>query len=542
MALGSGGQLYVVEQYNADVRMGWAYEPPPQTHKHPQIILQPQSQVLAATYQAVFTVAITNAIPVGYQWSKNGREIPDATNGTLVVTNVSQEDAGQYQAVVAFVHGNGPPAHVHTLQSDPAVLTITVPYTFISLAGWLEPGETDGIGCEARFRFPMGMTINANGDVYVSDLGNSLIRHITQGGQVTTLRPWEIGGPGAPLGGQPAQFTLPTGLTGDNAGNLYLASFDHTIKKLTWMGTNWLASTIAGAPGLGGSSDGLGTNARFNSPIGITLDSHTNLYIVDTDNFTIRKMSLLGTNWYVTTLAGTPGVSGLNDGTNGDAQFAYSRGIATDAAGNLFVADTLNHAIRRITPAGVVTTIAGSRSNIGSADGLGSVAQFLFPSWVAVDRAGALYVADLYNSAIRKLVPVGTNWLVTTIAGSAGNEGQRDGTGKDAQFVFPGSIALDLLGNLYIADQFNIIRKGWAANVSPSILLSAPVVDGGATHLSFTLATGAADSFTLQQSCQPGGPWSSTSAILATNVPGISFSFSCQQTDLRGQYYRVRVP
>jgi sugar lactone lactonase YvrE len=543
VAFDPAGNLYVVDYANHNIRVGWRYTPPPDpaNYGHPEFNVQPQSQTVAATYQAMFAVAITNATAVGYQWRKEGLNIPGATNAVLVINNVCSQDAGMYQALVYYTPGNHPHPNPQLLESTQAVLTVTVPYTFTGLAGWLEPGYSNGVGSQARFDMPLGMAIDNAGTVYVADSNNSLLRSVTRAGVVSTLSGWEVAGPGVPPGGRPAQFTQPIGLAGDAAGNLYLASWDSTIKKLTWAGTNWLVSTIAGAPWTHGSADGIGSQARFGFLWGLASDTHTNLYVVDLGNETIRKLSPLGTNWYVTTLAGTPGVPGMNDGTNGDAQFTYPRGLAADAAGNVFVADTGNHSIRRITPSGVVTTIAGSRPNIGSVDGLGNVAQFLFPNWVAVDPSGALYVADQYNSAIRKLVQIGTNWLVTTIAGSAGNEGQFDGTGKQVQFVFPRSIAIDGLGNLYIADQFNLIRKGWAADRPPAVVLNAPVLSEDQIRLDFTLASGAADSFTLLQSGLPYGPWAVAPAVLTTNVPGVSFSFTTPQSHTPAKYYRLHV-
>jgi sugar lactone lactonase YvrE len=544
IAIGSDGKVYVVDEINGNIRMGWPYEPPPQPASHgpPKIVVQPQSQTVAATYDAVFTVALTNVHPVSYQWRKDGRDIPGATNALLSITNVSLRDAGTYQALIEDGRGIHPHPNPHTLQSEPASLRVIMPYTFTSLAGWLEAGNTNGTGNQARFDFPMGMAIDGDGTVYVSDFGNSVLRAITRAGVVSTLTPWEASGPGVPVGGRPAAFTQPAGLAIDGGGNLYLASLDHSIKKLTFMGTNWLVSTIAGVPFTPGYVDGIGAQARFTFPMGLAVDLRTNLYVVDTGSSTIRKIAPLGADWYVSTLAGTPWISGLNDGTNGDAQFTFPRGITVNAEGEVFVADMGNHAIRRITPSGVVTTIAGSRANIGSADGYGNAAQFLFPVWVVADNAGALYVADHYNSAIRRVAQVGTNWLVTTIAGRAGHEGQADGTGNGVQFVVPGLIALDELGNLYVADSFNIIRKGWRADVPPAILLSPPVVAAGEIRLDFALSTGAASSFSLLQSSLPSAGWFAASAMLTTNVPGVSFSFTLPQLQAPSQFFRVHVP
>ena len=159
----------------------------------------------------------------------------------------------------------------------------------------------------------------------------------------------------------------------------------------------------------------------------------------------------------VTTLAGSAGERGSADGTGSAARFNFPFGVATDVAGNVYVADQSNHTIRKITPAGVVTTLAGSAGNDGSADGTGSAARFNAPTGVATDTDGNVYVADAFNNIIRKITPAG---VVTTLAGSADNVGSADGTGSAARFNNPFGVATDIDGNVYVADQSNhTIRK-----------------------------------------------------------------------------------
>ena len=177
-----------------------------------------------------------------------------------------------------------------------------------------------------------------------------------------------------------------------------------------------------------GSADGTGSAARFNDPDGVAVDGAGNVYVADTFNDTIRKITPAGV---VTTLAGSPGQVGSADGTGSAARFNDPEGVAVDAAGNVYVADTRNDTIRKITPAGVVTTLAGSPGQAGSADGTGSAARFDFPNGVAVDGAGNVYVADAGNDTIRKITPAG---VVTTLAGTAGQSGSADGTGSAARF------------------------------------------------------------------------------------------------------------
>jgi sugar lactone lactonase YvrE len=244
--------------------------------------------------------------------------------------------------------------------------------------------------------------------------------------------------------GSAAEFNAPEGIASDAAGNLYVADTDnHRIRKITPAGE---VSTIAGSEE--GFADGVGGDARFYRPSGIAVDAAGHLYVADTLNHRIRKISPAGE---VSTLAG--GEYGFADGVGSDARFCRPSGIAIDAAGNLYVTDTLNRRIRKITPAGEVSTLAGGEH--GFADGIGSDAKFHNPSGIAIDAVGNLYVADTANHRIRKITPAGE---VSTLAG--GKEGFADGVGRDAKFNYPEGIAIDAAGKLYVTDEHNYrIRK-----------------------------------------------------------------------------------
>jgi sugar lactone lactonase YvrE len=214
--------------------------------------------------------------------------------------------------------------------------------------------------------------------------------------------------------------------------------------------------TLAGSPGIAGegSLDGTGPAASFYSPHGIAVDGAGNIYVADSANSTIRKVTQAGV---VTTLAGAAGQNGSADGTGSAARFTVPYAIATDASGNIFVADSFADTIRKVTPAGVVTTIAGLALTSGSTDGAGAAARFNFPTGIAVDSAGNAYVADTYNQTIRKISPAGD---VTTLAGTPGASGSADGIGAAARFHNPCGAATDTWGNVYVADcGNNMIRK-----------------------------------------------------------------------------------
>jgi len=234
--------------------------------------------------------------------------------------------------------------------------------------------------------------------------------------------------------------------------------YNHIIRKLTPSGTDWVVSTIAGQAGSSGSANGTNSDARFNGPYGVAADSSGNVYVADAGNNTIRKLVPSGANWVVSTVAGLALSSGSADGTNSNARFRYPTGVAVDSGGNVYVADEGNNIIRKLVPSGtnwVVSTIAGQAGSSGSADGTNSDARFNEPYGVAIDNDGNVYVADKYSCIIRKLTPSGLNWVVSTVAGLAYNTGSTDGGGNAARFNNPTAVAADSGGNVFVADEAN---------------------------------------------------------------------------------------
>jgi sugar lactone lactonase YvrE len=288
--------------------------------------------------------------------------------------------------------------------------------TLAGLAG--NPGLVDGTGNAARFNYPRGVAIDSAGNVYVADSSNGAIRKVTPGGVVTTLA---------------TGLNWPEGVAVDNEANVYVAArVDCTIAKVTPAG---VVTTLAGQAGSSGSADGMGSAARFYGPSGVAVDSAGNVYVADTSNYTIRKVTPAGT---VTTLAGLAGACGNTDGVGSAARFGYPlagpAGVAVDGAGNVYVADSGNSTIRKVTPAGVVTTLVGLLGSAGALDGTGSAAQFYGPMGLAIDAANGVYVTDAFNNTIRKVSAAG---VVTTLAGLAGSPGNADGPGSAARFFYP---------------------------------------------------------------------------------------------------------
>lgn len=320
--------------------------------------------------------------------------IPGSTNGTTTsasfgYTNGLATDSSGNVYVADFSK--------HTIRKISPAGEVT---TLAGSAGLA--GSTNDTGGAARFNFPAGVALDASGNVYVADYGNHTIRKISPAAVVTTLA-GSAGLSGSLNGtGSAARFNGPTGLTVDSSGNIYVADYNNnTIREITSAG---VVTTLAGAPGTTGSTDGTGSAARLNSPTGVAVDTSGNLYVADSDNSTVRKIITQGgSKGVVTTFAGTAGSSGSQDDTGSGARFSLANsGIGVDSGGNVYLSEDVSHRIRKITPTGIVTTIAGI-SSVGSQDGAGSLASFNTPSGITVDSSGIIYVGDYNNFTIRKI-------------------------------------------------------------------------------------------------------------------------------------------
>ena len=302
-------------------------------------------------------------------------------------------------------------------------------------------------GCLSQ---PSGLAFDKSGNIYVADYGNNAIRKITPTGVGSTFAGGS--GPGVPGfvddTGTAAKFNSPSCVVVDTLGNVYVTDAgNNVIRKITSAG---VVTTFAGS-GTIGFVNGTGTLASFYFPTGIAIDASGNLYIADSGNNQIRKITPAGV---VTTFAGS-GAQGSVDATGTLASFNYPEGLAIDTSGNLYIGDSGNNKIRKITSARVVTTLAGT-GNAAHVDSIGTLASFNFPCGVVVDISGNVYVADFDNNKIRKITPVG---VVSTLAGS-GHAGHVDGIGIAASFFEPYGVAVDVSGNLYVGDYGNNkIRK-----------------------------------------------------------------------------------
>ncbi|MES2388083.1 MAG: T9SS type A sorting domain-containing protein [Bacteroidota bacterium] len=364
-------------------------------------------------------------------------------------------------------------------------------------------GTTNGNISVARFDAPYGLTFDASGNLYVADYGNNQIRKITSAGTVSLLAGSTSGGTGYnDATTTAARFNGPAGVAVDASGNVFVADFNNNaIRKITSAG---VVSTFAGSTAAtSGYTNANGTSARFDRPYNLAFDAAGNLYVAEYGNEVIRKITPAGV---VSTFAGT-GTAGSADGAGNVASFSFPRGMAVDAAGNVYVSESGNDRIRKITPAGVVSTFAGSSS--GFADGTGTAAMFTNPYGISVDDAGNVYVADNGNQRIRKITPAG---VVTTIGGNA-TAGSADGAGTTATFNSPRGVCADHYGNVYVADGGNDrIRLITQPQVIDTYLWS-----NGASGS--TLAASATGSYTLQ-TISAGCTSAASNAIAVTvNTP-----------------------
>jgi len=316
-------------------------------------------------------------------------------------------------------------------------ITVTVS-TLAGSGNNVSTNSTDGMGTQATFGGVWGITADTNGNIYITDSNLNQIRKVTSQGVVTTL---PDNGPGSGH----AVYLYPLGVAVDAIGNLYVSYFQSgVIRKVAPDGTNGVVLVT--------SNGGIGSSDYFLQPVGIAVDAQGNVYVAGGSNCCILKISPSGS---ISVFAGSKGNVGSADGIGSGARFNSPQGVAVDENGNVYVADTYNNKIRKITSAGVVTTVAGNGS-VGSSNGTGTAASFSYPNGIAVDANGNVYVADSNNNLIRKITSFGA---VTTFAGT-GDAGSANGNGSASSFNDPRGITIDNKGSIYVADSGNhLVRK-----------------------------------------------------------------------------------
>jgi sugar lactone lactonase YvrE len=455
----------------------------------------------------VLTTSCSLLVDVG---GLTGGEPSDAASG----------DAGSGDAASEAGPGSDAASGSPGAPSGVAAAAATVVTTVSTVAGSVlgAGGFADGTGATAKFFEPNGLAVDAIGNVYVADTANHRIRKVTSAGVVTTL----AGSGSATFAdgvGAGASFFIPLGVTVDAGRNVYVADGgNNRIRKVTSAG---VVSTLAGS-GSAAFADGTGAAASFSGPGAVAVDGLDNVYVVDQTNQRIRLVTPAGV---VTTLAGS-GTAAFADGTGAAASFDYPGALAM-AGGDLWVSDSSNHRIRKVTVAGVVTTLAGSDTFSPFADGTGAAARFSSPQGIAVDAAGNAYVADQNYHRIRKMTPAG---VVTTLAGS-GTASFNDGAAGIAEFNTPAGVAVDADDNVYVSDKNNNrIRKIVSVGLRQIVVTwRAPSAAGSSAIDGYTATASAPGEVT--RTCTTTG---ATTCTISGLTSGVAYSVSVTATNASG--------
>lgn len=339
--------------------------------------------------------------------------------------------------------------------SEKKDINLPVEYYFTTYAG-AGRGHQDGKRLQARFGAPEGIAIDKEGNLYITEYRTTVVRKIDTWGVVTTLGgSGKVDDMGAVDGlGKEARFNRPHGIAVGPEGNIFVTDMhNHAVRIISATGD---ISTFAGKLGEPGSADGQAPQARFFKPEDVAVDSQGNVFVADTYNYTIRKITPDGR---VSTFAGKAGEAGYRDGHGNEARFDKPIGIAIDGRNNVYVADADydgpeigNSLIRKITPEGLVSTIAGQPGLAGPEDGPALQARFHKFTGIDVTPEGVIYVADTEADTIRRM---DLNGNVVTLGGSYLQEGKLDGIGAEARFKDPQALVVDHQGNIFIADTLN---------------------------------------------------------------------------------------
>ena len=489
VAVDSAGNLFIADTYNHRIRKvaGNAIVPPPassslsinsisanegNTGTTNFVFTVTRNGNTAGTSRANYaTINGTATAPADYA-SKTGTVTFAAGATTATITILVKGDT-VYEpdetfsvtlsnAIGASISGA---TGVGTIVNDEAVGASDVINT-VAGSGYRGYSGDGGAATAADFDHPFGVAIDRAGNFYVADPGNHRVRKVSASGVVTTVAGiGAFGFSGDGGAANLAQLYTPLGVAVDSVGNLFIA--DSGNSRIRKVNTNGVIRTVAGASISGFSGDGgAATAASLNHPKGVAIDSAGNLFIADTNNSRIRKVNTSGV---IITVAGN-GTSGFSgDGSAATAaSLNFPTGVALNSAGDIYVADYPNHRIRKVNTSGVITTVAGNGTFGFSGDGgAANETQLDRPHGVAVDGAGNLLIADSGNSRIRK---VDSSGIISTVAGTTFGFSGDGGAATAAKLYFPAGVAVDSAGNLFIADAFNNrIRKvdAFASNTAP---------------------------------------------------------------------------
>lgn len=466
----------------------------------PTVQTQPKNEFAFIGQPASFSVSVSGTPPFSWQWQQNGTNLSDNGNisgsasSNLTISSVSLGNAGDYSVAVTNAFGGTVssnaalgvlvlnPANQFVFAGGTAAFSVllynggsgatTAGFAYqwrrgnqlandiiTTVAGTNVSGYSGdgGPAITAKLSFPGGVAVDNLGDVYIADSDNNRIRKVDTHGVISTVAGTGVAGfTGDGALAVNAKLYFPQEVAVDNLGNLFIADMENSrIRKVD---TNGIITTVAGTALYGYSGDGgPATNASLAFPLSVTPDNLGNLYIADTQNSRIRKVNA---NGIITTVAGTNTTGFSGDGGPANVAVLNHPGqVALDSTGNLFIADSSNHRIRKVDTNGIITTVAGGGGAGFSGDGHAATnAQLGLPAAVAVDSIGDLFILDTGNARVRK---VDTSGVIFTVAGSSGIGYSGDGgPATSATLSKPSGIALDSLGNLFIADTDNSrIRK-----------------------------------------------------------------------------------
>lgn len=370
----------------------------------PTISSQPVSQTNLVGSNVIFSVVAMGTGPFNYQWKFNGTNLP---NG-----------------IITTVAGNGSPNY----------------------------GGDGGAATNAGTYSPMGLVLDATDNMYISDQGDGRVRKVNTNGIISTVAGNGAAGFAGDGGAATnASFYTLAFVVKDPLGNLYVS--DYLVNRVRKVDASGIITTIAGNGNSAYAGDGgPATNASLYNPQGLALDTAGNLYVADYGEHRVRKVD---TNGIITTVAGTgANAYGGDGGAATNASLSYPWGVAFDASGNLYIADTGNTRVRKVDTNGIITTVAGNGNYSYSGDGgTATNAAIYWPVSICLDTMGNIYIGDNGNNRIRK---VATNGVITTVAGNGSQDYGGDGSsGNNASLSSPRGIALDAGGNLFIADSGN---------------------------------------------------------------------------------------
>jgi streptogramin lyase len=400
----------------------------------------------AQVYSVINATADVTLAATGVCWSATNQlpTLSDSHTSNTIDTisyasNLTTLSANTKYYVRGYVTNGAGTAYGNVVTFTTPTSTFTRTATVSTFVGSGTQGLVNGGPTTAQFANPQGLCTDAQGNIYVADSFNSVIRKITPAGVTSTYAgtgtSGYVDGPAAT-----AQFYSPKAVAADAAGNIYVADFgNNLIRKISTTGT---VSTLAGK-GVPGFLDGTGTAAVFRQPSGLAVDASGNVYVADKGNNAIRVINSAGS---VTTLAGNA-AAGQHDDTGTAAYFNGPISVAINSAGNIYVADANNYSIRQVTPTGVVTTLVGNYL----------LKTTLFtPTSLCVDKSGNIFIADPTG----RIMEISTGNILFPLAGAANTNGFVNGTNTNALFNSPQSVTTDAAGNVYVADFYNnVIRK-----------------------------------------------------------------------------------